>query len=110
MTSSDGPRRSSSMEMTLVIPRDRLPPPAPGDVASLDLDPNHPETLELLARARAAAPDDDPRERPTLAPCPAGCKRCPCCAGTGLATRDQVAAWHASQAAEKSAPPPDDAT
>ena len=70
-SSSDGPKRTST-EPTLAIPRDQLPPPSLRDLAALDLDPDHPETQELLQRAYGSG------DRETMDPCPV-CSDCRCC-------------------------------
>ena len=82
----------SAEELTNAIPREKLPPTSSSNVAALDLDPDHPETIELLARARAAD-----AERETLIPCPA-CATCSCCDGVGLVPYSRAATWHAENA------------
>lgn len=89
-------RRSSSMEMTRVIPRDQLPPPSTQNLDDLGLDPENAETQELYARAR----DAERRSRQTMIPCPEGCKPCGCCLGLGITTSDRVEQWQAEQAAK----------
>jgi hypothetical protein len=64
---SDGPKRYESTELTIVIPRDALAPPAstvPGPTI---------EQLADLARAERDAQDEI--ETAT---------ECPCCSGTGI--------------------------
>lgn len=84
--------------MTAVIPRDQLPPPSRADLAALDLDPEHPETVELFTRSMDRP--DDFRTRPTMVPCPAKCCRCACCYGLGMVTSEDAAAWREKQAAK----------
>lgn len=87
-------RRSSSMEMTRVIPRDQLPPPSTHNLDAMDLDPDHPETQALYERAR----DAEMRSRPTMIPCPEGCKPCGCCLGLGITTTERAEEWQAEKA------------
>lgn len=111
MTDIDGPKRSISQEMTAVIPRDELPPVSRTSLASLDLDPDHPETQWLASRATDDDTDeedaDEWRTTPTMVPCPAGCNTCSCCHGQGMVSADEAAAWRIQQADAKA--PPDDA-
>lgn len=103
MSDTQGPpRRRSSQELTAVIPRERLPPPSIRNLEELDLDPEHPETRELFERARAA--EHELRTRPTMVPCPAGCRQCSCCSGTGCVTKDQDDEWR-RQHHDKGVPP-----
>ncbi len=92
-------RRTTSTEMTAVIPRDQLPPPRIHHIIALDLDPEHPETRELLERAR-----DDLRNRPTMVPCPAGCATCDCCGGAGMVTVERAAEWRQRQVEAREEP------
>lgn len=85
--SDEPPRRRSSMEITLSIPRDQLPPISVRDIETLGLDPTHPETLEGLARGLL---DTDPP--PTLDRCPA-CEDCGFCRGTGRVSQAQKTAY-----------------
>lgn len=95
---TDGPKRTASQELTAVIPRDHLPPPSGHLIATLDLDPEHPETRDLVSRV---ASDDDWHTTPTLVPCPAGCRTCNCCGGRGMVTSEEAAEWRIQQAEAK---------
>ena len=83
---SSGPKRTST-EPTLVIDRDKLPPPSLRDLAELDLDPEHPETRDLMVRAQAGNAD-----RETLEPCPI-CIDCKCCGGIGMVSPSRAASF-----------------
>ncbi len=80
------PRYRSSAEMTAVVPRDRLPPPSSALLSSLD--PNHPETRDLMLRA-----SDGHEEMETLVPCPGPCRTCECCHGARMVTADRAAEY-----------------
>jgi hypothetical protein len=103
MHQPDGPRRTESQELTAVIPRDKLPPISTRMLASMDLDPDHPETQELMQRAQ----DDDP-EPVTLVPCPAGCRLCPCCSA-GMVAVEKANEWRQRTAKLPKVKLPDDA-
>ncbi len=102
---TDAPKRRESQELTIVIPREHLPPPSGKMLATLDLDPEHPETVDLLARAEDVEDDDSEewRTSPTLVPCPGGCTTCNCCSGRGMVSSDAAAAWRIQQADAKTA-------
>ncbi len=101
---TDGPKRTESQELTAVIPREHLPPPSTKLLATLVLDPDHPETVDLTSRAVGEDEDDDCHDRrtaPTMVPCPAGCGSCACCGGASLVTPEQAAEWRIQQADAK---------
>lgn len=81
---------------TLVIDRAKLPPISETLVASLDLDPDHPET-RALGRAYAELEQD---LRDTMVPCPpcGGCvgEDCVYCDGRGLVDPATAAALRPS--------------
>ncbi len=106
---TDGPKRYSSQELTAVIPRENLPPPSSKLLATLDLDPEHPETVDLARRALDDDEEDcaDWRSVPTLVPCPAGCRTCGACHGMGMISSDEAAAWRIAQADAKNELPDD---
>ena len=83
---SSGPKRHST-EPTLVIDREKLPPPSVRDVSELDLDPDHPETRELMLRAQHGS-----RDRETMEPCPI-CVDCKCCGGIGMVSPSRAAVF-----------------
>lgn len=85
------PKRNSSLEMTAVRPGPRV---SLRDLASLDLDPEHPETRALMARAQEGREDAE-----TLEPCPGPCRSCPCCHGDRMVTPTKAAMWKAQQKA-----------
>lgn len=74
------------MELTAVLPR---PPISSRLLASLELDPTHPETQELMAEAQA----DDAKTRETLTLCPGPCHSCPCCHGDKMVSPARAAAF-----------------
>jgi hypothetical protein len=78
------------MELTAVLPRNALPPPSAKSLSELDLDPEHPETKALMARAEEIA---DIKERPTMQRCPRLCPTCPCCKGQGMVTPEEAEAY-----------------
>jgi hypothetical protein len=82
-------RKSSSLEMTAVRPGPRVPLKS---LASLDIDPNHPETIALMARAQEGNQDAE-----TMEPCPGPCRTCPCCSGTRMVSPSRAAAWKTQQ-------------
>lgn len=92
MSTSGPPKRNSSLEMTAVRPGPRVPL---RDLAALDLDPDHPETRALMARAQEGNQDAE-----TLEPCPGPCRACPCCGNAliKMVTPSRAAAWKADQA------------
>ena len=104
---TDGPKRTISQELTAVIPREELPPVSRSQVESMGLDPDHPETQDLVARSVDDAlvferdDRDDWRTTPTLVPCPAGCRTCSCCFGNGLVASDVAATWLRNQSDAK---------
>jgi len=88
--SSSPPRKHSSLEMTAVRPGPRVPLK---DIEALDLDPDHPETRALMARAQEGAQDAE-----TMEPCPGPCRTCPCCHGARMVSPSRAATWKAQQA------------
>lgn len=84
--------RYGSGEVTLSIPRECLPPISSTQIAAMDIDPDHPETVELRRRAT------------TLVPCPAGCGTCGCCFGAGGVSVEEAEAWRLQQSAALSEP------
>lgn len=84
--SSTEPKRTST-EPTLVIDRGKLPPPSLRNLSELDLDPEHPETKDLMLRAQEGSAD-----RETLEPCPI-CLDCKCCGGLGMVSPSRAGAF-----------------
>lgn len=78
------PKRNSSLEMTAVRPGPRV---SLSSIASLDLDPNHPETHELMRRAQAGNEEEETKDA-----CPA-CRGCLCCGDTRMVTPSRAAEW-----------------
>lgn len=89
MTSRPPPRRPSSLEMTAVRPGPRV---ALRELQALDIDPEHPETKALMARAQEGNGDAE-----TLEPCPGPCRACPCCGSSmvKMVTPSRAATWKA---------------
>lgn len=79
--STDPPKRYESTELTVVRPRDSLPPTS--TVAGMTI-----EQLADVARARRDAQDDVD----TLVACP-GCSGCTCCKGEHMVSAERAASW-----------------
>ena len=100
-TTRPAPRYRSSMELTAVMPRNALPPPSVKNILELDLDPEHPETKALMARAEEIA---DIKERPTMQRCPLNCPPCPCCKGQGMVMPEEAEAYIQEHGLKQSPP------
>lgn len=100
-------RKDSSLEMTAVRPPPRV---SVAEIEAIGLDPDHPETKEMIARAGESPEDDDDsiKDRETIARCPV-CIACACCGGKGTLTIDEAAAYEAAQQELVEPSEPDDA-
>lgn len=90
---SERPKRLQS-DLTVPIDRSKLPPVGVSQIRAMDLDPDHPETREMMVRAQEGR-----EEAVTLEPCPA-CQGCRCCHGARVVTPTRAAAWAAEQTKE----------